>query len=56
MSQTERKSQTVELSVPGHQVRLSFTPEQNSTVAQQTRASRIDSYIRQHGLAEEKKA
>ncbi len=56
MSQTKSKGQTVELSVSGHQVRLSFAQEQNPTVAQQIRASLIDSYIRQHEAYDEKKA
>lgn len=55
MSKTNGQSQTVELSISGHQVRLSFTQEQNPTVAQQIRASLIDSYIRQHGVTDEKK-
>ena len=40
---------SVELNISGHQVRLTFAPEQNPTVAQQIRTSLIDSYIRQHG-------
>lgn len=42
-------SKTVELNISGHQVRLTFATEQNPTIAQQIRASLIDSYIRQHG-------
>ena len=55
MSETKGKGQTMELSISGHQVCLSFAPEQNPTVAQQIRASLIDSYIRQHGLTDEDK-
>lgn len=56
MSKPQCKSKTVELSISGHQVHLSFAQEQNPTVAQQIRASLIDSYIRQHGITDEKKA
>ena len=49
MSTAKKSSNTVELSISGHQVRLTFAPEQNPTVAQQIRASLIDSFIRQHG-------
>lgn len=50
----KQSSKTVELSISGHQVKLSFAPEQNPTVAQQIRTSLIDSYIRQHELSDEK--
>ena len=56
MNAAKSKGQTVEMSISGHQVFLSFAQEQNPTVAQQIRASLIDAYIRQHGSAEEKKA
>ena len=56
MNEAKSKDQTMELSISGHQVRLSFAPEQNTTVAQQIRASLIDSYIRQHGLTDEEKS
>ena len=56
MSTPKSKDQTVELSISGHQVRLSFSTERNPTVAQQIRASLIDSYIRQHGSNDEQKA
>lgn len=56
MNKVESKGQAVELSISGHQVCLSFASEQNPTVAQQIRASLIDSYIRQHGAYDEKKA
>ena len=56
MSEVKSKGQTMELSISGHQVCLSFAQEQNPTVAQQIRASLIDSYIRQHGLTDEEKA
>lgn len=49
MSTEKKSSNTVELSISGHQVKLTFASEQNPTVAQQIRASLIDSYIRQHG-------
>lgn len=49
MSTAKKSKQAVELSISGHQVRLTFAPEQNPTVAQQIRASLIDSFIRQHG-------
>ena len=55
MNETKNRGQTMELSISGHQVCLSFAPEQNPTVAQQIRASLIDSYIRQHGLTDEEK-
>lgn len=48
MSTAKKSNNAVELSISGHQVRLTFAPEQNPTVAQQIRASLIDSYIRQH--------
>jgi len=52
MSTKKAKTKTVELIISGHQVSLSFAPEQNPTVAQQIRASLIDSYIRRHGDTE----
>lgn len=55
MNETKNRGQTMELSISGHQVCLSFAPEQNPTVAQQIRASLIDCYIRQHGLTDEEK-
>ncbi len=56
MNSPKNRGRTLDLTISGHQVRLSFAPEQNPTVAQQIRASLIDSYIRQHGVTEEKKA
>ena len=53
MNTPKSKSQTVELSVSGHQVRLSFAQERNPTVARQIRVSLIDSYIRRHGSGDE---
>lgn len=49
MSTAKKSNNAVELSISGHQVRLTFATEQNPTVAQQIRASLINSYIRQHG-------
>ena len=49
MSTAKKSNNAVELSISGHQIRLTFASEQNPTVAQQIRASLIDSYIRQHG-------
>lgn len=49
MSTAKKSNNEVELSISGHQVRLTFVSEQNPTVAQQIRASLIDSFIRQHG-------
>ena len=46
----------MELSISGHQVRLSFAQERNSTIAQQVRISLIDSYIRRHGSSDEQNA
>ena len=48
-------AKTVELNISGHQVSLTFAPEQNSTIAQQIRASLIDSFIRQHGSGSERR-
>lgn len=48
MSTAKKSNNAVELSISGHQVRLTFASEQNPTVAQQIRASLIDSFIRQH--------
>ncbi len=56
MNSPKNRSRTLDLTISGHQVRLSFAPEENPTVAQQIRASLIDSYIRQHGITEERKA
>ena len=56
MSKGKNKAKTVEISVFGHPVKLRFAEEQNSAVAQQIRASLIDSYIRQHGVSNEKDA
>lgn len=53
---TKNRGKTVELSISGHQVRLSFAQEQNPTVARQVRASLIDSYIRLHGTGGEQSA
>ena len=53
MSTKKDRGKTVELSVSGHPVSLSFAPEQNPTVAQQVRASLIDAYIRRHGGSDE---
>ena len=53
MSTPKSKSQTVELNVSGHQVRLSFAQERNPTIAQQIRVSLIDSYIRRHRSGDE---
>ena len=49
MSTAKKSSNAVELNISGHQVRLTFAPEQNPTVAQQIRASLINPFIRQHG-------
>lgn len=56
MSTKKAKSKTVELSISGHQVSLSFAPEQNPTVARQIRTSLIDSYIRRYGGTGEESA
>ncbi len=56
MNSQKNRGRTLDLTISGHQVRLSFAPEQNPTVAQQIRASLIDAYIRQHGITEERKA
>ena len=54
MNQPKSGGQTVELSISGHQVRLSFAQERNPAVARQIRVSLIDSYIRRHGLTDDK--
>ena len=56
MSKPKSGGQTVELSISGHQVCLSFSQERNPTVAQQIRVSLIDSYIRRHGSGDEQNA
>ena len=53
MSAAKKNKNTVELTISGHQVSLTFAPEQNPIIAQQIRASLIDSFIRQHGNGEE---
>ncbi len=53
MNSAKNRGGTLDLTISGHQVRLSFAPEQNPTVAQQIRASLIDAYIRHHGRADE---
>ncbi len=53
MNSPKSRGRTLDLIISGHQVRLNFAPEQNPTVAQQIRASLIDSYIRRHGGADE---
>ncbi len=53
MNSAKNRGRTLDLTISGHQVRLSFVPEQNPTVAQQIRASLIDAYIRRHGSADE---
>lgn len=56
MSTAKQKKNTVELTISGHQVSLTFASEQNPTVAKQIRASLIDSFIRQHGSGDEQSA
>ena len=56
MSKQKSGGQTVELSISGHQVRLSFAQERNPSVAQQIRVSLLDSYIRRHGSGNEQNA
>lgn len=56
MSTAKKSENAVELNISGHQVRLTFAPEQNPTVAQQIRASLIDSFIRQHRNGDERSA
>ena len=56
MSKPKSGGQTVELSISGHQVRLSFAQERNPAVAQRVRVSLIDSYIRRHGSGDEQNA
>ena len=46
ISKPKSRDQTVELSISGHQVCLSFAREPNPVVAQLIRTSLIDSYIR----------
>ncbi len=53
MNSPKNRGRTLDLTISGHQVRLSFAPEQNPTVAQQIRVSLIDAYIRRHGGADE---
>jgi len=53
MNSPKNRSRTLDLTISGHQVRLSFAPEQNPTVAQQIRVSLIDAYIRRHGGIDE---
>lgn len=49
MSTAKKSAKSVELSISGHQGRLTFAVEQNPTVVQQIRASLIDAYIRRQG-------
>ena len=56
MSMAKKDKNTMELTISGHQVSLTFAPEQNPNIAQQIRASLIDSFIRQHGSGEEHSA
>lgn len=56
MSTEKKDKNVVKLTISGHQISLTFAPEQNSTVARQIRASLIDSYIRQHGGGNEQDA
>jgi len=56
MSMAEKNRNAVELTISGHQISLTFAAEQNLTVAQQIRASLIDSFIRQHGSGDEQRA
>lgn len=56
MSTAKKSQNMVELTISGHQVSLTFAPEENPTVAQRIRASLIDSYIRQHGSGDEQGA
>ena len=51
MSTAEKNRNAVELTISGHQISLTFAAEQNLTVAQQIRASLIDSFIRQHEVS-----
>ena len=53
MSTSTQSKNTVEMTISGHQVSLTFAPEQNPAIAQQIRASLIDAYIRQHGSSGE---
>ncbi len=53
MNSQKNRGRTLDLTISGHQVRLSFAPEQNPTVAQQIRVSLIDAYIRRHERADE---
>ena len=52
MSMAKKDKSTMELTISGHQVSLTFAPEQNPIIAQQIRASLID-FIRQHGSGDE---
>ncbi len=56
MNSPKNRGRTLDLTISGHQVRLSFAPEQNPTVAQQIRVSLIDAYIRRHGGTDEGEA
>jgi len=56
MNRQKDRSRTLDLTVSGHQVKLSFAPEQNPTVAHQIRTSLIDAYIRRHGVSDEGRA
>ena len=49
MSTSKKSKNTVEMTISGHQVSLTFAPEQNPAIAQQI----IDAYIRQHGSSGE---
>ena len=51
MSTSKKSKNTVEMTISGHQVSLTFAPEQNPAIAQQIRASLIDAYIRQHEVS-----
>ena len=48
MSMAKKDKNTMELTISGHQVSLTFAPEQNPNIAQL-----IDSFIRQHGSGDE---
>lgn len=56
MSMAKKDKSTMELTISGHQVSLTFAPEQNPIIAQQIRASLTDSFIRQHGSGDEQNA
>ncbi len=53
MNSPKSRDRTLDLTISGHQVRLSFALEENPTVARQIRVSLIDAYIRRHGSADE---